>query len=78
MVQGEEYPPNFKAPREVEKYDPKQDHAVWIDTYLEVMGITGHAELLATRYLSLLVDDNARSGSKPFPRTTSTSGTTCA
>jgi hypothetical protein len=60
MVRGEEYPLNFKEPREVEKYDPKKDPIVWIDTYLEAMGIASHTELLATRYLPLLVDGNTK------------------
>jgi hypothetical protein len=33
---------------------------MWIDTYLMALGITGHTELLATRYLPLLVDGNTR------------------
>jgi hypothetical protein len=48
MVRGEEYPLNFKEPREVEKYNPKQDP------------VASHTELLATRYLPLLVDGNTR------------------
>jgi hypothetical protein len=68
MVRGEEYPPNFKAPREVEKYGPKQDPTVWIDTYLEVMGIAGHTELLATCYLPLLVDCNTRQWLNTLPK----------
>jgi hypothetical protein len=42
MIQGEEYPLNFKAPREIEKYNPQQDPAVWIDMYLMTMGIVSH------------------------------------
>jgi hypothetical protein len=68
MLRGEEYQRNFKAPREIEKYDPKQDPAMWIDTYLMSMGIAGHTELLATRYLPLLVDDNTRQWLNTLPK----------
>jgi hypothetical protein len=68
MVRGEEYPPNFKAPREVKKYDPKQDPAVWIDMYLEAMGIAGHTKLLATRYLPLLVGSNTSPWLNTLPK----------
>jgi hypothetical protein len=68
MVRGKEYPPNFKAPREIEKYDPQQDPAMWINTYLMAMGIVGNNELLATRYLTLLVDGNARQWLNTLPK----------
>jgi NAD-dependent SIR2 family protein deacetylase len=68
MVWVEEYPPNFKALREIEKYDPKQDLAVCINTYLMTMGIAGHTKLLATRYLPLLVDKNTRQWLNTLPK----------
>jgi hypothetical protein len=68
MVRGEEYQPNFKAPSEIEKYDPKQDHVVWIDTYLMAMGIASHTELLATCYLPLMVDGNTRHWLNTLPK----------
>jgi hypothetical protein len=68
MVRGEEYPLKFKAPREIEKYDPKQDPAMWINTYLMAMGIAGHTELLATHYLPLLVDDSTRQWLNTLPK----------
>jgi hypothetical protein len=68
MVRGKEYPLNFKAPREVEKYDPKQDPTIWIDLYLKAIGITGHTELVATHYLSLLVDDSTRQWLNTLPK----------
>jgi hypothetical protein len=68
MVRGEEYPLKFKAPREIEKYDPKQDPAMWIDTYLMAMGIASHTELLATHYLPLLVDDSTRQWLNTLPK----------
>src|SRR3954471_1862769 len=41
MVRGERYPQPFRAPKEVEKYDPSLDPIVWVDSYLMAMGISG-------------------------------------
>ena len=41
----------FGAPKEIEKYDPFQDPNIWIESYLMAMGIAGHSDLLAARYL---------------------------
>ncbi len=60
MIRGEKYPPNFKAPKEIEKYDPSYDPAVWLDTYLMAMGIAGHTDLLAARYLPLMMEGTCR------------------
>ena len=67
MVRGEDYPPHFKAPREIEKYDPTQDPVVWVDTYLMAMGIAGHTELLAARYLPLLMEGSTRQWINTLP-----------
>jgi hypothetical protein len=41
---------------------------MWIDTYLMAMGIASHNELLATCYLPLLVDGNARQWLNTLPK----------
>ncbi|KAK1699137.1 hypothetical protein QYE76_015834 [Lolium multiflorum] len=53
---GEPYPVGFKGPRDIEKYDTHIDPTVWIDSYAMAMGIQGHSELLAARYLPLMMD----------------------
>ena len=55
MIRGEKYLANFKASKEIEKYDPSYDPSVWLDTYLMAMGIAGHTDLLAARYLPLIL-----------------------
>ncbi|KAK1649430.1 hypothetical protein QYE76_067235 [Lolium multiflorum] len=57
MIRGEPYPAGFKGPRDIEKYDTHIDPTVWIDSYAMAMGIQGHSELLAARYLPLMMDD---------------------
>ncbi|KAK1652923.1 hypothetical protein QYE76_070728 [Lolium multiflorum] len=42
--------------RDIEKYDTHIDPTVWIDSYAMAMGIQGHSELLAARYLPLMMD----------------------
>ena len=56
MVRGERYPVPFRAPKEIEKYEPSLDPGIWIDSYLMAMGIAGHSDLLAARYLPLMMD----------------------
>ncbi|KAK1633025.1 hypothetical protein QYE76_007340 [Lolium multiflorum] len=56
MIRGEPYPVGFKGPRDIEKYDTHIDPTVWIDSYAMAMGIQGHSELLAARYLPLMMD----------------------
>ena len=56
MVRGKHYPVPFRAPKEIEKYDPSQDPNIWIESYLMAMGIAGHSDLLAARYLPLMMD----------------------
>ncbi|KAK1648903.1 hypothetical protein QYE76_066708 [Lolium multiflorum] len=56
MIRGEPYPVGFKGPRDIEKYDTHIDPTVWIDSYAMAMGIQGHTELLAARYLPLMMD----------------------
>lgn len=56
MIRGEPYPVGFKGPRDIEKYDTSIDPTVWIDSYAMAMGIQGHSELLAARYLPLMMD----------------------
>ena len=68
MIRGEKYPANFKAPKEIEKYDPTYDPAVWLDTYLMAMGITGHTDLLAARYLPLMMEGTCRQWINTLPQ----------
>ncbi|XP_071681565.1 uncharacterized protein [Lolium perenne] len=56
MMRGEPYPVGFKGPRDIEKYDTHIDPTVWIDSYTMAMGILGYSELLAARYLPLMMD----------------------
>jgi hypothetical protein len=56
MIRGEPYPVGFKGPRDIEKYDTHIDPTVWIDSYTMAMGIQGYSELLAARYLPLMMD----------------------
>ncbi|KAK1649498.1 hypothetical protein QYE76_067303 [Lolium multiflorum] len=56
MIRGEPYPVGFKGPRDIEKYDIHIDPTVWIDSYTMAMGILGYSELLAARYLPLMMD----------------------
>ncbi|XP_071678376.1 uncharacterized protein [Lolium perenne] len=56
MIRGEPYPVGFKGPRDIEKYDTHIDPTVWIDSYTMAMGILGYSELLAARYLPLMMD----------------------
>nr|XP_051229428.1 uncharacterized protein LOC127347258 [Lolium perenne] len=56
MIRGEPYPVGFKGPRDIEKYDTDIDPTVWIDSYTMAMGILGYSELLAARYLPLMMD----------------------
>ncbi|KAK1663245.1 hypothetical protein QYE76_051404 [Lolium multiflorum] len=53
---SEPYPQGLKDPRDIEKYDTHIDPTVWIDSYTMAMGIQGYTELLATRYLPLMMD----------------------
>src|SRR3954465_13059500 len=78
MIRGERYPANFKAPKEIQKYDPSYDPSVWLDTYLMAMGIVGHTDLLAACYLPLMMEGDAGSGLTPSPRIASTPGRRCA
>jgi hypothetical protein len=49
MIRGEPYPPGFKGPQDIEKYNTHIDPTVWIDSYTMAMGIQGYSELLAAR-----------------------------
>jgi hypothetical protein len=60
MVRGERYPTPFRAPKETEKYEPTLDPVMWIDSYLMAMGIAGHTDLLAARYLPLMMEGSIR------------------
>src|SRR4051794_8794677 len=67
MVRGERYPQPFRAPKEVEKYDPSLDPIVWVDSYLMAMGIAGHSDLLAARYLPLMMEGTHRQWINKLP-----------
>jgi hypothetical protein len=67
MVRGEHYPVPFRAPKEIEKYDPSQDPNTWIESYLMAMGIAGHSDLLAARYLPLMMDGGKRQWINTLP-----------
>ncbi|XP_071674379.1 uncharacterized protein [Lolium perenne] len=56
MIRGEPYPVGFTGPRNIEKYDTHIDPTVWIESYTMAMGIHGYSELLAARYLPLMMD----------------------
>jgi hypothetical protein len=56
MIRGEPYPVGFKGPRDIEKYDTHIDPMVWINSHTMAMGILGYSELLAARYLPLMMD----------------------
>jgi hypothetical protein len=60
MVRGKRYPIPFRAPKEIEKYEPLLDPSVWIDLYPMVLGIVGHTDLLVARYLPLMMDGDTR------------------
>ena len=68
MVRGERYPVPFRAPKEIEKYEPSLDPGVWIDSYLMAMGIAGHSDLLAARYLPLMMDGANRQWINTLPK----------
>ena len=67
MVRHEPYPPNFKSPKEIEKYDPKEDPVAWIDNYLMAMGIAGHTDLLAARFLPMMMGGPTRQWVNTLP-----------
>ena len=67
MVRGEPYPQGFKGPRDIEKYDTSLDPGVWIDAYTMAMAIVGHSELLAARYLPLMMDGATRQWFNTLP-----------
>jgi hypothetical protein len=67
MVRHEPYPPNFKSPKEIEKYDPKEDPVAWIDAYLMAMGIVGHTDLLAARFLPMMMGGPTRQWVNTLP-----------
>jgi hypothetical protein len=67
MIRGEKYPTNFKAPKEIEKYDPTYDPTVCLDTYLMAMGIAGHTDLLTARYLPLMMEGATRQWINTLP-----------
>jgi hypothetical protein len=56
MIRGESYPTEFKDPHDIEKYDTTNNPMVWIDSYAKAMGILRYSDLLAARYLSLMMD----------------------
>ena len=60
MIQGEKYPEGFKGPRDVEKYEPTMDPEVWIDTYVMAMGILNASDLLAAKYLPMMLEGTAQ------------------
>lgn len=53
---GRELPSKLPRSKGHAKYDPKLNPKVWINTYLMAMGIASHNELLATRYLPLMME----------------------
>jgi hypothetical protein len=55
MIRGKKYPAGFKGPRDIVKYNTYLDNAVRIEFYTLAMGILGHSELLAARYLPLMM-----------------------
>ena len=63
MIRGKKYPANFKVPKEIEEYDP----SMWLDTYLMAMGIAGHTDLLAARYLPLMMEGATRQWINTLP-----------
>src|SRR3954467_2908189 len=67
MVRGQKYPQPFRAPKEVEKYDPSLDPIVWVDSYLMAMGIAGHSDLLAARCLPLMMEGTHRQWINKLP-----------
>ena len=67
MVRGEPYLEEFKGPCDIEKYDTSLDPVVWIDSYTMAMGIAGHSELLAARYLPLMMDGATRQWFNTLP-----------
>ena len=60
MIRGGKYQANFKEPKEIEKYDPMNDPAVWLDTYLMAIGIAGNTDLLVACYLPLMMEGVTR------------------
>jgi hypothetical protein len=55
-VRRERYPDNFKGPRAIKNYDVSKDPKIWIDNYAIAMEIANASELVATRYLPLMLD----------------------
>jgi hypothetical protein len=67
MVRGEKYPVPFRAPKEIKKYEPTLDPIVWVDSYLLAMGIASHTDLLAARYLPLMMEGTTRQWINTLP-----------
>jgi hypothetical protein len=67
MVRGDRYPVPFRAPKEIEKYKPTLDPVVWIDSYLMAIGIASHTNLLAARYLPLMMEGSTRQWINTLP-----------
>ena len=67
MIRHEQYPIGFRSPKEITKYDPKEDPTTWIDTYLMAMGIAGHTDLLAARFLPMMMEGPTRQWFNTLP-----------
>ena len=60
MIRGEPYPAGFKGPHDVPKYDPSLEPEVWIDTSDMAMGVANATELLAAKYLPMMLEGATR------------------
>jgi hypothetical protein len=56
----EKFPKNFKAPRDVAKYDSKLNPALWLEDYQIAMSIQGASDMIMARYMPLMMKDATR------------------
>jgi hypothetical protein len=62
----ERFPENFKAPRDVPKYDGKINPTTWKD-YEMAMTIQNASEMIMARYMPLMMKDAARTWIQGLP-----------
>jgi hypothetical protein len=56
----ERFPENFKAPRDVAKYDGKFNPTTWLENYEMAMTIQNASEMIMAHYMPLMMKDVAR------------------
>jgi hypothetical protein len=58
---------NFKAPRDIAKYDGKLNPTTWLEDYEMAMSIQNAREMIMTHYMPLMMKDVARTWIRGLP-----------